>query len=335
MFLSFTFAVPALAVLCVSASTAAKPTLKFGSEKTFKIVQFSDIQDNHNLDPRTSAAMAKILDAEKPDLVVLTGDTVSSGEMDTPAQLKTAIEKLVQPMETRRIPWAHMMGNHDTDGLGKIGVTKAQMMAMYRAYGHNVNPPDPKGVSGVGNALLKVHGSKGGKAIFGVWMLDSNAYAPDEIGGQKLDSYDWIHSDQVAWYQQTSRAAEREVGRKLPSLMFFHICLPEFGLLAASGKIVGERNEPECPAQINGGMFAAVLDRGDVLGIYVGHDHTNTYEGSWFGVRLGYGGSIGYHSYGIDSKDEKVRNRIRGARVFEVAEGNPGKFESRYVYAGE
>ena len=117
--------------------------------------------------------------------------------------------------------------------------------------------------------------------------------------------------------------------------MFFHICLPEFVRLSASGNIEGERNEPECPSQINGGLFAALLERADVLGAYVSHDHTNTYEGTWLGVRLGFGGSIGYGAYGLDSEDESIKNRIRGARVFVIDETSPWTYETRYVVAGE
>ena len=35
-------------------------------------------------------------------------------------------------------------------------------------------------------------------------------------------------------------------------------------------------------------MFSAILDRGDVKGIFCGHDHINTYHGNYYGVLLGY-----------------------------------------------
>jgi len=34
--------------------------------------------------------------------------------------------------------------------------------------------------------------------------------------------------------------------------------------------IVGERNEEECPGPINSGMFSAILERGDVKGVFCG-----------------------------------------------------------------
>ena len=51
--------------------------------------------------------------------------------------------------------------------------------------------------------------------------------------------------------------------------------------------------------------------------------------------QLGFGGSIGYRAYGLDSKDEAMRNRIRGARVFVIDEATPRRYETRYVYASK
>ena len=81
--------------------------------------------------------------------------------------------------------------------------------------------------------------------------------------------------------------------------------------------IVGERNEEECPGPINSGMFSAILDRGDVLGVFCGHDHVNTYMGNYYGVLLGYAGNTGFGTYGLSGAE---RNRLRGARVFNLDE---------------
>jgi len=316
-------------------SRSPQHTLGFRPGGTFKILQFSDVQDGPEPDPRTLRAMGALLDAEKPDLVVLTGDTVDTNLCRTEMDIRTAIRGIVEPLETRAVPWAHTMGNHDVDGLERIGLTKRRMMAMFRRHKFNVNPPEPRGVDGAGNGLLNVCASSGEGPVFGVWLLDSGAYAPERAGERELGGYDWIRASQVAWYQATSRLVERRLRRKLPSLMFFHICLPEFEKMWKAGGAVGERNEAECPARINSGLFAAALDRGDVLGMYVGHDHVNTYEGSWFGIRLGFGGSIGYASYGLDAQGEPGRDRLRGARVFMIREADPWTFESRYLCAAE
>ncbi len=68
-----------------------------------------------------------------------------------------------------------------------------------------------------------------------------------------------------------------------------------------------------------------------MLGVTVGHDHTNTYEGRLFGIALGYGGSIGWAAYGLKSDNETERSRLRGSRIFVIDEGAPTRYESRYL----
>ena len=48
----------------------------FRPDGTFRVMQFADIQDVAPVSPDSLALMATALDAERPDLVVLTGDQV-------------------------------------------------------------------------------------------------------------------------------------------------------------------------------------------------------------------------------------------------------------------
>lgn len=63
-------------------------------------------------DPRTVQLIGSILDTEKPDLVVFTGDQVHHNIHDT----QSALFKVVAPIIERRIPWAAVFGNHDDEG---------------------------------------------------------------------------------------------------------------------------------------------------------------------------------------------------------------------------
>jgi hypothetical protein len=95
--------------------------------------------------------------------------------------------------------------------------------------------------------------------------------------------------------------------------------------------IVGKRNEPEGPAPFNSGMFTAILDRGDVKGVFCGHEHNNTYYGNYYGVLLGYAGNTGFGTYGLSGAE---RNRLRGARVFNLDENHEGVLvETHMVFA--
>lgn len=62
----------------------------------------------------------------------------------------------------------------------------------------------------------------------------------------------------------------------------------------------GHKFEPVCAAQVNSGLFAALLEMGDVMGTFCGHDHVNDFHGQYHGIRLCYGRSSGHSTYGRD-----------------------------------
>ncbi len=63
------------------------------------------------------------------------------------------------------------------------------------------------------------------------------------------------------------------------------------------------------------GLFAAILEMQDVMGVFAGHDHDNNYIGPLHGIALAYGQKSGFGSYG---------NAPRGARIIELIEGKSG-----------
>ncbi len=48
----------------------------------------------------------------------------------------------------------------------------------------------------------------------------------------------------------------------------------------------------------NGGQFEAMAEKGDVKGIYFGHDHINSFNGNVRGIDVGYTQGAGFHIYG-------------------------------------
>jgi 3',5'-cyclic AMP phosphodiesterase CpdA len=331
------------------------PGLRFHRDGTFKIVQFTDTQDGPNTDPRTVRLIETVLDDQKPDLVVFTGDQLTSA-CKTAADVHAGIDHIVRPLEARHIPWLITFGNHDEDHTRSTGLDREAQLRIYMSYRHNLNRPDPEGVSGTGNMQLLVEGSRGQGPALDVWALDSGKYAPAKLGEQVvaedqllgwsgMPTWDWIKPDQISWYLHTSERIEARYGHKVPGLMFFHIPLhefrqmyendaqkrahPELGLLPQHG-VTGERNEEECPGPFNSGLFAALLARGEVKGVFVGHDHVNDYVGNYFGVTLGYSANAGFATYGLGGADN---DRLRGARVFELSERDPALFRTRMVFA--
>jgi 3',5'-cyclic AMP phosphodiesterase CpdA len=313
------------------------PTLRFGPGGTFRIVQFTDTQDGQEIDPRAVRLMEAVLDGHRPNLVVFTGDNIRSGP-STADEARRAMDNIVRPVEERGIPWLVAFGNHDEDQTPSTGMDEAALLDYYMSFPNNLNRPDPAGVHGTGNVHVLIRGGVDQEPRFNVWALDSGRYSPDTIAGQSLEadglrSYDWIRSSQVAWYVRTSEELEARYGRGIPALMFFHIPLPEFALMWEHRDrhgVVGEKNEDVAAGAFNSGLFAALQQRGDVRGVFVGHDHVNDFVGDYFGIRLGYSANTGFGTYGLDGEEP---DRMRGARVFVIEEERPEDFETFMVYA--
>ena len=101
----------------------------------------------------------------------------------------------------------------------------------------------------------------------------------------------------------------------VPSLAFFHIALPEFNQAASdeNAQLYGIRREKACAPALNSGLFTAIKENGDVMGVFVGHDHDDDYAVCWYDVLLAYGRFTGGPTEYIHIPN--------GARVIELNEG--------------
>ncbi|MGB9604965.1 MAG: metallophosphoesterase family protein, partial [Bryobacteraceae bacterium] len=290
----------------------------------FKILLISDLHYRPEPDPHGIAMTEQLIEAEKPDLVIVNGDCLSGADCPSPEAVPTAIANVAAAMESKRVPWAITFGNHDQEHYPKTRLDKDAVLAMYAAHPHNINAGYQRGLTGAGNKHLLIWNASGTRPVYCVWLLDSNEYVTEG----KNRYYDWIHTDQIQWYYRSSIELEKQYGGKIPGLMFFHIPLREFNEMVNHAKIIGARHEPEAPSHINSGLFAAVLERGDVRGIYCGHDHTNNYVGVWKGVELGYDGSAGHRAYPRVPPEDPSNGKTRGGRVFLISEGPPARHKT-------
>jgi 3',5'-cyclic AMP phosphodiesterase CpdA len=286
------------------------PTLRFRDDSTFTIVQFTDthFRNAEPADELTRGMMELVLDAERPDFVMLTGDVIAGGGcLDPEASWRYAVE----PIEARRIPWAAVFGNHDDEG----SLNRRQLMDVQRSFALCLSEPGPADVSGVGNYALPVLAANGSQTVAILYAIDSNAYSETQ-----LDGYGWIRRDQIAWYLETSARFRAESGEPLPALVFFHIPLPEYDEVWDLHPCLGVKYENVCCPRINTGFFAAMHEAGDALGTFVGHDHVNDYEGTLHGIRLCYGRGSGFNTYGRSGfpKGCRVIRLEEGVRDFET-----------------
>lgn len=319
-----------------------KHTLRFGDDGKFKIVIFSDIQDTYPMEADTVQYMNQILDLEKPDLVLLGGDN-HNGTLSNESILKTYLQAMSKPMESRKIPWAQTYGNHVEGGYGyKMSAPgKERQQEIFESFPYNISKAG--NVYGVGNYVLPVLRSDSDKVGFNVFVLDSHTYLMDASGGKHFENtvlldrpiygglrdhvYETIHFDQIRWYWKSSVALEQYSGQKVAAMMMFHIPLYEYEYVAQNPNQTGMQGanmDGVSASELNSGLLHACYERGDVKGIFVGHCHQNDFMGTYIGIKLAFVPTIGSNQYFSPTN--------RGARVIEIDQDDAFNFTTRMVY---
>ena len=286
-----------------AALRAQNASLKFNKAGEFKIVQFTDVHFKYG-NPASDIALERIdevLEAERPDLVVLTGDVIYAVPADK--GMRTVLERV----SAHHVPFVVTFGNHDDEQ----GMTRAQLYDIIRSVPGNVQPD--RGEQASPDYVLTVRSSDGkGRDAAVLYFFDSHSYSKLK----DVKGYDWLTFDQVENYRRQSASfTEANGGQPLPALSFFHIPLPEYNQAASSegAILIGTRMEKACAPALNTGMFTAMKEAGDVMGVFVGHDHDNDYAVMWHGILLAYGRYTGGNT---------VYNHLpNGARVIVLKEG--------------
>ena len=285
--------------------TANAQKLSFKKDGTFKIVQFTDMHYMHG-NPKSDTTLTlipRILDTEKPDMVIFTGDII------TGRPVREGWDAVTKFVIDRKIPFAVTLGNHDHEQ----GITREEIADIVTSYPFNINRLSDVSPGRVMDNILPVYCSqKPLKEAALIYCFDTGAYST--IDGVK--GYAWITDKQIQWYKEQSiYYTIKNNFHPLPALAYFHIALPEYRLAFNDEKNIryGERREDECPPELNSGMFFSMREMGDVMGTFVGHDHVNDYIVNYYGIALAYGHFSGWKT--------TYTPQINGVRVVVLKEG--------------
>lgn len=314
------------------------PKPRVGKNGRFKILQVSDAHLSTGVgkcrdgigvnnapiteceaDPRTLEFIERILDDEKPDLVVLSGDQV---EGPAAPDTQSAIFKFAQPLIERRIPYVTIFGNHDDEG--DQSISREAQMSIIQNLPYSLSQPGPNHVDGVGNYVVEVLApSPSEHSAITIYLLDTHGLTPDE---KNFKGYDWLKQSQIEWFRSTSESLKKAKAHAKYThihldLAFIHIPLPEFGEhdnIRKGGKWL----EPVMAPAFNSHFYDALAEEG-VVAVGCGHDHVNDYcalrkqaqpdpdthhHASHRGPWMCYAGGSGFGGYGgYDGYHRRVR----------------------------
>lgn len=333
------------------------------SDRELKIMQLSDTHFGGGWlsikkDSMALNAVAAMISAEKPDLVVVSGDMAypvpfQSGTFNN----KSGAKLIAELMETLGVYWTVSYGNHDTEAYSFFD--RKDITEFYSQYPHCLVREGAEGVDGYGNQVFNIINSDGliSRSIF---TIDSHSYVDGDIFGI-MWKYDNIHENQIEWYKSViEKNNEYNKFRMLassdsnfsknniqllnvPSTVFLHVPLTEYktawneyvengykdtadvkfnyGKAGESGKVV-------YPGLYDDNFFETMLELGSTDTVFCGHDHLNNFSVNYKGIDLTYSYSVDYLAYvGISKLGSQ-----RGCTMLTVAENGEITYSAENYY---
>ncbi|MCR5041860.1 MAG: metallophosphoesterase [Clostridia bacterium] len=332
----------------------------FTSSSDFKVVQLTDVHIGGgwmciSKDSSAINAVASMLQAEKPDLVIVTGDIAypvpfQAGTFNN----KTGARIFAELMERLGVYWTVCFGNHDTEAYSYF--TREDIAAFYKQsrYSHCLFQDGPEDVDGVGNQVIKLKNHLG-EITRAFIMLDSHSYLDDDKLGV-LWHYDNIHHNQVLWYESVVNSLNSYNAdlaeyaglepKEVKTSVFFHIPLTEYrdawhefeengfndteNVKYVRG-VVGESGKQIYCGVGDDDMFEAMLALGSTDSTFCGHDHYNYFCVNYKGIDLSYGYSVDFLAYpGIWKKGSQ-----RGCTVINCHPDGSMESELSNLYGGK
>ena len=317
--------------------------LRFNPDGKFRILMISDLHARGRKIPDEKGrlysqkmvdAIEALVEETKPDFVMLGGDQCIGYDE---AYMRMALSDILEPLHKRGIPWAHVHGNHDNEER----MTTAEQEPIYESYPLCLSQAGPEDIFGIGNYVLPVYASSSNRIAYNIFALDShrditdyikefnipdrenNILMPVSFGSGENQASPFF--DQVMWYYDTSEEMEEKNGAKIPAVMFLHVPILEANLIGRNPdetNMIGHKRCSVGCSELDSGLFFACLERGDVKGIFWGHEHMATFQGTYCGITMGTDGCIGFDMSGHDD--------LRGGRILDLDEAT-GTFETRFL----
>ena len=299
----------------------------FTTDEDFKVLQLTDVHIGGGFmslkkDAMSLNAVAAMIKAEQPDLVIATGDV----SYPVPFQAGTfnnlsSAKVFAALMEQLGVYWTLGFGNHDTEAYSYYSREEISEFYSSEDFKYCLYTPGPDDVDGFGNQIINVKNSDG-IITQSIYVFDSHSYTDGDFLGI-FWKYDNIHENQVQWYKDNviaynaqNNALLKEMGKEensdIKSAAFFHIPLTEqrdawyeyrdagyqdtenvklhYGVASEGGNVVfcGMHEDS---------LFETMLELGSTKAVFCCHDHDNNFSIDYKGIHLTYGMSVDYLAY--------------------------------------
>lgn len=260
----------------------------------------SDYYGTDKMDERCFNYLTETINATKPDFIIITGDLVY-GEFDDNG---TSLISLINFMESFKIPWSPVFGNHDNESKKGVDWQCQQLEAAEYCYF------EQKTLTGNGNYSIGI--SQNGKLTRVFYMLDSNGCgnaSAQSLANGHTTTRTGFGNDQIEWYtEEITMIKEVSPDTKISfayhiQQSVFQLAFNKYGL--NSGDFKGPLTIDTHPDKKEGdfghfgngmkgpwdtsltvwkGMVALGVDS-----VFVGHEHLNNASVVVDGIRFQFG----------------------------------------------
>ena len=305
----------------------------FTTDRELKVMHLTDIHIgggclSGKTDALTINAVASMVLAEKPDLVVITGDIAYPVPYESLAINNLPPHTIfANLMETLGVYWIPTFGNHDTEFYSFYSREEISKFYSSEDFKYCLYQEGDENIDGYGNSIINIKNSDG-IITQSLFAIDSHAYTGTGLIDIIKMDYDHIHDNQIAWYKANMENISKhnasvienmenkddllEKYGKANSLLFFHIPIEEYkdawreysengfkdtenvkliyGTASETGRVVFNSDTPT-------NLFETIQELGGKHGMFCGHDHVNNLSMDYKGIRLTYGYSVDYLAY--------------------------------------
>ncbi len=287
-------------------------SIRMPEGRPLRIAQIADLHFGdgqsmyHNTqEQRTKDFLAYVVETEKPDLIVCSGDQVMAAGV-------AKIREFIALMDSYQTPWVFVWGNHDAEGSvyakRRVSAALAESDSPYLLYADGYTEGGRE--NRCGNFSISVLDPSGEHLVGALLMLDSGTYDYD------AEAYQQITSGQISWYRQeidrlqaSYAATNPQTEAIVPSIVFAHMPLPDFSVAhqkAAAGDgaefvIEDGRFWGSAGSTARSPLFDAMVEKGSTKAYFVGHYHVSKYQVRMDGILLGFCPQAGFSHAGYDT----------------------------------
>ncbi len=306
--------------------------------RDFKIVQLTDVHIgggcfSSQKDAWAMNAVATMVRAEQPDLVVVTGDIA----YPVPFQAGTfnnlhATQIFSNMMEHLGVYWTFAFGNHDTEIYGthdKQDIINYYESANFkyclfnRGSLYDTKTEGGFDVNGCGNNIIKVK-NPAGIITQAIVTLDSHSYFDGDYLGIQW-KYDNLHQTQVDWYAQemdklvAQNVANGGANERIKNMAFFHIPLVEYRdawkqVIEKYGDVKGKKFEAGTVISDEVTYYFGIMGESDKerhgvrsYGVFCGYQQDEFFEtGLTHGLQAVFCGHDHYNNFSVSYKGVRL-----------------------------